>query len=81
MTKDVEDWEVLGVLLGIRDPDSKFEKIKQQHKCPVAQKEAMLTMWHTNHPLGSWSLLHQALNMKGDTKAAQAVQKTYLKGN
>ena len=80
MTKDVEDWEVLGVLLGIRDPESKFEKIKQLHKEPDAQREAMLTLWHTNHPLASWSLLHQALNMKGDTKAAQAIQETFLKG-
>ena len=80
MTKDVEDWEVLGVLLGIRDPESKFEKIKQSHKEPNAQREAMLTLWHTNHPLASWSLLHQALNMKGDTKAAQTIQKTFLKG-
>ena len=80
MTKDVEDWEVLGVLLGIRDPESKYEKIKQSHKGAVAQKEAMLILWHTNHPLASWSLLHQALNMKGDTKAAHAIQETFLKG-
>ena len=81
MTKDVEDWEVLGVLLGIRDPETKFDKIKQSHKGAVAQKEAMLTLWHTNHPLASWSLLHQALNMKGNTKEAQAVQKKFLKGD
>ena len=81
MTKDVEDWEVLGVLLGIRDPESKYEKIRQSHKGAVAQKEEMLILWHTNHPLASWSLLHQALNMKGDTKAAQAVQQTFLKGD
>ena len=80
MTKDVEDWEVLGVLLGIRDPESKFEKIKQLHREPDEQREEMLTLWHTNHPLASWSLLHQALNMKGDTKAAQAIQEKFLKG-
>ena len=80
MTRDVEDWEVLGVLLGIRDPESKFEKIKQLHKKPDTQREAMLTLWHTNHPLASWSLLHQALNMKGDAKAAQAIRETLLKG-
>ena len=80
MTKDVEDWEVLGVLLGIRDPESKFEKIKQLHKEPDAQMEAILTLWHTNHPLASWSLLHQALNMKGDRKTAQTIQETFLKG-
>ena len=81
MTKDVKDWEILGVLLGIQDPESKFEKIKQAHKEPEAQKEAMLILWHTNHPLASWSLLHQALKMKGDMKAAQAVQKRFLKGD
>ena len=81
MTKDVDDWEVLGVLLGIRDPETTFDKIKQSHKEPKAQKETMLTLWHTNHPLASWSLLHQALNMKGNTKEAQAVQKKFLKGD
>ena len=80
MTKDVKDWEVLGVLLGIRDPDSKFDKIKQLQKDPVNQKEAMIKLWHSTHPLASWSLLHQALNMKGEMKAAKAIQEKFLKG-
>ena len=80
MTKDVQDWEVLGVLLGIRDPDTKFSKIKQIKKGSIAQKEAMIHLWHSTHPLASWSLLHQALNMKGETKAAKAIQEKFLKG-
>ena len=80
MTKDVQDWEVLGVLLGIRDPDAKFSKIKQIKKGSIAQKEAMIHLWHSTHPLASWSLLHQALNMKGETKAANAIQEKFLKG-
>ena len=80
MVKDVEDWEVLGVLLGIRDPDSKYSKIKQVHQDPEKQKMAMMRLWYSTHPLASWSLLHQALNMKGETKAAKAVQEKFLKG-
>ena len=61
-------------MLGIRDPDAKFSKIKQIKKGSIAQKEAMIHLWHSTHPLASWSLLHQALNMKGETKAANAIQ-------
>lgn len=80
MIKDVQDWEVLGVLLGIQDPDTKFDKIKQVHKDPEKQKEAMIHHWQSTHPLASWSLLHQALNMKGDIQAAKAVKERFLKG-
>ena len=80
MTKDVEDWEYLGVLLGVRDPKSRFDKIKQQFPDSQAQKEAMLEGWYLTHPLASWSLLHQALNMKGDKMAAKAIKEKFLKG-
>ena len=80
MIKDIQDWEVLGILLGIRDPDTKFDKIKQINKDPEKQKVAMIHHWHSTHPLASWSLLHQALNMKGDIQAAKAVQEKFLKG-
>ena len=78
--KEIEDWEVLGVLLGIRDPDSKYSKIKQLHQDPEKQKMAMITLWHSTHPLASWSLLHQALNMKGDIQAANTLQEKFLRG-
>ena len=80
MTADVEDWEVFGVLLGVRNPEAKFNKIKQLCTDAKSQKEVMLKEWYTTHPLASWSLLHQALNMKGDILAAKAVQDKFLKG-
>ena len=80
MTDGVQDHEGLGVLLGIRDPKTKFEKIRQSYKSAKEQKKALLRLWYTTHPLASWSLLHQALNMIGDIKAAKAVQETFLGG-
>ena len=80
MVKDVQDWEILGVLLGIRDPDSNFNKIKQKFKDPERQKKAMIHHWHSTHPLASWSLLHQALQMKGEIKIANLLQQRFLKG-
>ena len=80
MTEGVQDHEGLGVLLGIRDPKTKFEKIRQSYKSAKEQKEALLRLWYTTHPLASWSLLHQALNMIGDIKAAKAVQEMFLGG-
>ena len=71
---------MLGVLLGIRDPETKFHKIKQMHKDPAAQKEAMLRLWHTTHPLASWSLLHQALKMLGYRDEAKSLQERFLGG-
>ena len=80
MTEDVEEWEVLGVLIGIREPKFKFNKIQQQCKDPRTQKEALLTLWYDTHPYASWGLLHQALSMMGETKAAQEIQEKYLQG-
>ena len=81
MVKDVQDWEILGVLLGIRDPESNFNKIKQKFpKDPERQKKAMIHHWHSTHPLASWSLLHQALQMKGEIKVANLLQQRFLKG-
>ena len=80
MTAEVEDWEVLGLLIGIREPKYKYDKIKQKYKDPKKQKEAMMLLWHNTHPFASWSLLHQALSMMGEMKAAQAIQKQYLQG-
>lgn len=80
ITEKVEDWEVLGILIGIREPKYKYDKIKQQHKDFKAQKEAIIMQWHDTHPYASWSLLHQALSMMGETKAAQDILQLYLKG-
>ena len=80
MTEGVQDHEGLGVLLGIRDPQTKFHKIRQLHKSIKEQKEAIIHLWYTTHPLASWSLLHQALNMIGDIKAAKTVQEKFLGG-
>ena len=80
MTEGVQDREGLGVLLGIRDPKTKFEKIKQIHKNPEAQREAIIRQWFTTHPLASWSLLHQALIMIGEREAAKAIKDKFLGG-
>ena len=80
MIKKVNEWEVLGLYIGIREPKHKFDKIKQQHKDTEAQKEAMIQLWYDTHPLASWGLLHQALSMMGETKAAQEIQEEFLQG-
>ena len=80
LIQNIKDWEVLGLLVGIRDPKCKFSKIKQRHTEFDARRDAMITMWYETHPFASWSLLHQALSMMGETEAAQAVQEQFLKG-
>jgi len=40
----------------------------------------MLALWYDTHPFASWSLLHQALIMMGETKAAESIQEKYLQG-
>ena len=78
--QNIKDWEVLGLLVGIRDPKYKFSKIRQIHHNSDTCREAMITLWYETHPFASWSLLHQALSMMGETEAAQAVQEQFLKG-
>ena len=80
VTVDIDEVEFLGILLGIRDAISKFDKIRQRFTDKSEQRNSLLELWYTTHPLASWSLLHQALNMKGDRKAAKAVREQFLKG-
>ena len=80
VTEEVEDWETLGILVGIHDPKYKIDKIKQKCKDHKSQKEAIITFWYDTHPFASWSLLHQALSMMGETKAAHMIQEKYLQG-
>ena len=80
MIQNIKDWEVLGLLLGIRYTKSKFNEIKVIHEELEAQREAMITMWYETHPFASWSLLHQALSMMGETEAARVIQNEFLKG-
>ena len=77
----MKNYESLGVLLGIQDPEAKFQKIKQKYKNnPAAQEEAVIQLWYSTHPLASWSLLHQALLMLGYKEAAKTVQDKFLEG-
>ena len=82
MIEEVNRWEVLGFFIGVCEPKLNFEKIKQQYKqChPEVQKEAMIQLWYDTHPLASWNLIHQALSMMGETKAAQEIQEKFLQG-
>ena len=80
VTVDIDEVELLGILLGIRDAISKFDKIRQCFTDKSEQRNSLLELWYTTHPLASWSLLHQALNMKGDRKAAKAVRQQFLRG-
>jgi len=80
VTEEVKNWEVLGIMIGIYDPKYKIDKIKQKYKDSNTQKRAMLALWYDTHPFASWSLLHQALSMMGETKAAESIQEKYLQG-
>ena len=80
MTEEVGNWELLGLYIGIREPKYKYDKIKQKYEDPKEQKEALIVLWRDTHPFASWSLLHQALSMMGETKAAQAIREKYLQG-
>ena len=80
VTEEVEDWQTLGITIGLHDPKYKINKIKQRCKDPISQKKAIITLWHDTHPFASWGLLHQALSMMGETKAAQEIEEKYLQG-
>ena len=80
MIQNIKDWELLGSLVGIKNSMYTFHQIKQIHQKCEARREAMITLWYETHPFASWSLLHQALSMMGETEAAQAVQEQFLKG-
>ena len=80
MTKEVVDWKTLTVMVGTHDPRNKIEKVLQHHKNCESQRAAVLKGWYETHPFASWSLLHQALVMMGETETAQAIQEKFLQG-
>ena len=80
LTEGVKDHESLGVLLGIRNPKSRFQKLKQINPEPAQQRTSMFRHWHLTHPMASWSLLYQALQMIGAHGPAEEIRKKYLSG-
>ena len=76
----VEDWETIGILIGVRDPKHMFYRIKQSSKNPEAQKEELFQIWCSTHPLASWTLLSQALRIAGESEGAKYIQQHFLKG-
>ena len=77
--KSVKDWKALAVLIGIRYRQYRFTKL-ETHDDAESKKEELIRIWSTTHPLASWSLLHQALFMMGESEAAKSIQSQFLKG-
>ena len=79
ITKPLSDIEALCILIGIRERQYRFTKFKK-HQNIEKKKEELFSIWCKTHPLASWSILHQALVMMGETEAAKSIQTQYLKG-
>ena len=77
--KNIKDWKLLAVLIGIRYRQYRFTKL-EKHKDVEIKKEELIRIWCKTHPFASWSLLHQALFMMGETEAAKKIQSQFLKG-
>ena len=77
--KNVKDWKALAVLIGLRYRQYRFTKL-EEHEDAETKKEELISIWCKTHPLASWSLLHQALFMMGESEAAKTIQSQFLKG-
>ena len=79
ITKTLIDIESLCILIGIRQRQYRFTKLKK-HRDNETKKKELFSIWCKTHPLASWSLLHQALVMMEETEAAKSIQTQFLKG-
>ena len=75
----VEEWDILGYVIGDRNMQDNFKKIKEVATSKDDQRTMMLTEWHKYHPYASWSLLHQALLNMGMKEVAKYINEKYLK--
>ena len=62
--KAVDDWRILGVLLGV--PLSRLDQLQQQASDSVTGKQMMLHELLTSHPAPSWDIVTEALYRGGD---------------
>ena len=77
LLEDVEDWDDVGVCLGI--PNSVLD-ISKQHSSMSQRKEACLEWYLNNHPSPSWHDIAYALYALDEHEVLEVLKSQYLKG-
>ena len=78
---DIDEWKLLGFLIGDRNSQDDFEMFCAEHKHVEPVTHIMLREWRKMHPYASWTLLYQALIKMNEKVMSKRVLKSYLSGS
>ena len=74
---NVQEWELVGGIIGLGIPDSKLDEIKEQSSTEIEKSHQVGRYWVNTHPNPSWEELGKTLYLRGEETAAMMV-KQYL---
>ena len=78
---EIDDWKLLGFLLGDRNSQDDFIMFCTEHEYVGQETCTMLKGWQKMHPYASWTLLYQALIKMNEKVMSKSILKKYLSGS
>ena len=78
---DIDEWKLLGFLIGDRNSQDDFKMFCAEHKHVGPVTHIMLREWRKMHPYASWTLLYQALIKMNEKVMSKRILKSYLSGS
>ena len=76
--KDVTNWCLLGIYLGV--PISELNRIEQDYRGCERQKLQMLDRWLERTPTASWGEVVYALQQIGEIRVADCICQKHIRG-
>ena len=76
----MDEWKLLGFLIGDRNSQDDFKMFCAEHKCEGQETCMMLKEWQKMHPYASWTLLYQALIKMNERVISKHILVKYLSG-
>ena len=77
---EIDEWKLLGFLIGDRNSQDDFQMFCTEHKHEGQETRTMLREWQKMHPYASWTLLYQALIKMGEKEMSKRILTRYLTG-
>ena len=77
---ELDEWKLLGFLIGDRNSQDDFKVFCIEHKHVGQETHTMLREWQKMHPYASWTLLYQALIKMNENVMSGRILTKYLSG-
>ena len=80
IVQEIEEWKLLGFLIGDRNSQDDFSMFCTEHDHVGKETSTMLREWQKMHPYASWTLLYQALIKMNEKVMSKRILERYLSG-